>query len=39
MYGWKNVVELKLTDETPRFETDNKSLYEILKDTWMKTVW
>ena len=31
MYGWKNVVELKLTDETPRYETDNKSLYEIFK--------
>src|SRR5947207_3081753 len=31
MYGWKNGVELKLTDETPRYETDNKSLYEIFK--------
>jgi saccharopine dehydrogenase-like NADP-dependent oxidoreductase len=31
MYGWKNVVELKLTDETQRYETDNKSLYEIFK--------
>jgi saccharopine dehydrogenase-like NADP-dependent oxidoreductase len=32
MYGWKNVVELKLTDETPRYETDGKSLYEIFKE-------
>jgi len=31
MYGWKNVVELKLTDETPRYDTNNKSLYEIFK--------
>jgi len=31
MYGWKNIVELKLTDETPRYDTDNKSLYEIFK--------
>ena len=31
MYGWKNVVELKLTDETPRYETDSQTLYEIFK--------
>jgi saccharopine dehydrogenase-like NADP-dependent oxidoreductase len=32
MYGWKNILELKLTDETPRYETDGKSLYEIFKE-------
>jgi len=31
MYGWKNVVELKLTDETPRYETDNQTLYDVFK--------
>ncbi|HEY2721380.1 MAG TPA: saccharopine dehydrogenase C-terminal domain-containing protein [Chitinophagaceae bacterium] len=31
IYGWKNVVELKLTDETPQYETDGKSLYEIFR--------
>ncbi|MFI5187690.1 MAG: saccharopine dehydrogenase C-terminal domain-containing protein, partial [Chitinophagales bacterium] len=32
MYGWKNVVELKLTDEKPVYETDKKTLYEIFKE-------
>lgn len=32
MYGWRNVIELKLTDETPRYETDGKNLYEIFKE-------
>lgn len=32
MYGWKNVVELKLTDETQFYETDNKTLYEVFKE-------
>ena len=32
MYGWRNVVELKLTDETPRYETNGKSLYEVFKE-------
>ncbi len=31
MYGWKNVIDLKLTDETPRYETDGKTLYEAFK--------
>ncbi|HEY1871570.1 MAG TPA: saccharopine dehydrogenase C-terminal domain-containing protein [Chitinophagaceae bacterium] len=31
MYGWKNVIELKLTDETPRYETDGKTLYDVFK--------
>jgi len=32
MYGWKNVVDLKLTDETPQYETDGKSLWEVYKE-------
>ena len=32
MYGWRNVIELKLTDETPQYETDGKNLYEIFKE-------
>jgi saccharopine dehydrogenase-like NADP-dependent oxidoreductase len=32
MYGWKNVVDLKLTDETPQYETNGKTLYEIFKE-------
>ena len=32
MYGWKNVIELKLTDETPQYETTGKSLYEVFKE-------
>lgn len=32
MYGWKNVLELKLTDETPQYETDGKTLYTIFKE-------
>lgn len=26
IYGWKNIVDLKLTDETPAYDTDGKSL-------------
>lgn len=32
MYGWKNVVELKLTDETPQYDTDGKLLCDIFKE-------
>lgn len=32
MYGWKNIIELKLTDETARYETDNKSLQQVFKE-------
>lgn len=32
MYGWKNIIDLKLTDETPRYNTDNKSLFEVFKE-------
>jgi saccharopine dehydrogenase-like NADP-dependent oxidoreductase len=31
MYGWKNVIDLKMTDETPQYETAGKSLYEVFK--------
>lgn len=29
MYGWNNIIELKLTDETPVFESDGKSLQDF----------
>ena len=32
MYGWKNVIDLKLTDETPEYETDGKTLHEFFKE-------
>ncbi|MGH2554074.1 MAG: saccharopine dehydrogenase C-terminal domain-containing protein [Chitinophagaceae bacterium] len=32
MYGWKNVIDLKLTDETPQYETDGKSLCQLFKE-------
>lgn len=32
MYGWKNIIELNLTDETVQYETDNKVLGEIFKE-------
>jgi saccharopine dehydrogenase-like NADP-dependent oxidoreductase len=32
MFGWKNLVELKLTDETPQYETDKKNLLGIFKE-------
>jgi saccharopine dehydrogenase-like NADP-dependent oxidoreductase len=32
MYGWNNVIELKLTDETPQYETNGKTLYEVFKE-------
>ena len=32
MYGWNNVIELKLTDETPQYETNGRSLQEIFKE-------
>jgi saccharopine dehydrogenase-like NADP-dependent oxidoreductase len=31
MYGWKNVVDLKLTDESPVYETDEMNLAEVFK--------
>jgi saccharopine dehydrogenase-like NADP-dependent oxidoreductase len=32
MYGWKNIIELKLTDETKQYETDGKTLYTVFKE-------
>jgi len=32
MYGWKNIIDLKLTDETPQYETDGKTLFEVFKE-------
>lgn len=32
MYGWKNILELKLTDETPQYETDGKTLQQVFKE-------
>ncbi|MBC7873241.1 MAG: saccharopine dehydrogenase NADP-binding domain-containing protein [Ferruginibacter sp.] len=32
MYGWKNVIDLKLVDETPLYETDGKTLQEVFKE-------
>ena len=32
MYGWKNIIDLKLTDETPQYNTDGKSLYQVFKE-------
>lgn len=31
MYGWKNVIDLRLTDETPQYETTGKTLMEFFK--------
>lgn len=31
MYGWKNVIDLKLTDETPQYETTGKTLMDFFK--------
>ena len=32
MHGWKNVIELKLTDETPQYQTDGKTLQDFFKE-------
>jgi saccharopine dehydrogenase-like NADP-dependent oxidoreductase len=32
MYGWGNVVELKLTDETPAYHTNGKTLQDFFKE-------
>lgn len=36
MYGWKNVVDLKLTDEAPQYDTTGKTLYDIFKEHFDK---
>lgn len=32
MYGWKNVIDLKLTDETSQYETNDKTLQQLFKE-------
>lgn len=32
MYGWNNIIELKLTDETPAYDTDGKTLQAVFKE-------
>jgi saccharopine dehydrogenase-like NADP-dependent oxidoreductase len=32
MYGWKNVIDLKLTDEAAQYETNGKTLYQLFKE-------
>lgn len=32
IYGWKNLIELKLTDETPQYYTDGKILKDFFKE-------
>lgn len=32
MYGWKNIIELHLTDETPGYETNGRSLQQVFKE-------
>jgi saccharopine dehydrogenase-like NADP-dependent oxidoreductase len=32
MYGWKNIVELQLTDETVKYDTDGKVLGQLFKE-------
>ncbi len=32
MYGWKNVIDLNLTNETPSYETDGRTLSEVFKE-------
>jgi len=32
MYGWKNIVDLKLTDENQEYETDGKTLQAVFKE-------
>lgn len=32
MYGWKNIIDLKLVDETLQYDTDNKTLQEVFKE-------
>jgi len=32
MYGWKNLLELKLTDEQKQYESDGKSLQQLFKE-------
>ncbi|HET7899472.1 MAG TPA: saccharopine dehydrogenase C-terminal domain-containing protein, partial [Flavisolibacter sp.] len=32
IYGWKNLIELKLTDETAQYDTNNKTLLQFFRE-------
>src|SRR5258706_3997756 len=32
MYGWKNIIDLNLTDESPVYDTNGKTLADVLKE-------
>lgn len=32
MHGWKNIIDLQLTDETPAYESNGRPLYEVFKE-------
>jgi saccharopine dehydrogenase-like NADP-dependent oxidoreductase len=32
MFGWKNIIELNLTDENPQYESDSKTLYQLFRE-------
>jgi saccharopine dehydrogenase-like NADP-dependent oxidoreductase len=32
MYGWKNIIDLKLTDEVPQYDTTGKTLCQAFKE-------
>jgi len=32
VYGWKNLIELKLTDEAKQYQTDGKTLLQVFKE-------
>jgi len=32
MYGWKNIIDLRFTDESPAYETDGKSIATLFKE-------
>ena len=32
MYGWKNIIDLKLTDEKAEYETDGKNLHDFFRE-------
>ncbi|MBS1741476.1 MAG: saccharopine dehydrogenase NADP-binding domain-containing protein [Bacteroidetes bacterium] len=32
MHGWKNIIELKLTDETVQYQTDGKTLQDVFRE-------
>lgn len=36
MFGWKNVVDLKLTDETKQYDTDGKTFFELYEEHFNK---